>query len=101
MRDLEGDTLAAVHNAVVGPPLDDVTEVEVDGQACLYSPRGDAVVMLNQTASDIWFLCDGSLSEDQIVSRLAASYDVTARSIDTDVRSTIRSFLDAGLLPTR
>lgn len=83
---------------MVGPPHDDVTEVEVDGQVCLYAPGTDSVVVLNQTASDVWFLCDGQLDEQQIVDRLAASYGLPAGDIIDDVREAIRSFQEAGLM---
>lgn len=84
---------------MVGPPFEDVTEVEVDGRACLYSPRATDVVLLNQTASDVWFLCDGSLTVEQVVDRLATAYTVDAAAIDADVRAAVRSFHDAGLMP--
>jgi hypothetical protein len=82
----------------VGPPLDGVTEVEVDGQACLFSPVTNQVLLLNQTASDVWYLCDGTMTLAAVVQRLADVYDVPPNRLRADVRSAVESFVDAGLL---
>jgi hypothetical protein len=88
-----------VRSRPVGPPREGVTEVEVDGSACLFSPAAGGVVLLNQTASDVWYLCDGDLTADEITDRLAAAYRVPAESIAGDVDAAIRSFTESGLLP--
>lgn len=84
---------------VVGPPESNVTEVEVDGRACLLSPLNHDVVVLNQSASDVWYLCDGTESVLQITERLARAYGVTANEISADVEAAVRSFRAAGLIP--
>lgn len=82
----------------VGPAVPGVVEADVDGEACLHSPTSGEVLMLNQTASDVWFLCDGSLTLTQIVDRLAQAYDVAPEEIASDVAAIIDQFGDAGLL---
>lgn len=83
---------------LVGPPAPDVAEVDVEGTACLFSPRVNQAVMLNETASDVWFLCDGTRTISQIVDRLAAVYQVDATAIERDVREAVSRFVDAGLI---
>lgn len=85
--------------ARVGPPVPGVTEVEVEGRACLLSPSTREVVLLNQTASDVWYLCDGDLTLDEVVDRLAQAYDTEPSVIRDDVTDAVRRFVDAGLLP--
>ncbi|KQX69345.1 PqqD family protein [Angustibacter sp. Root456] len=85
-------------DAVVGPPLAGVTEVELDGRVCLYAPSSEQVVMLNDTASDVWRLVDGTLSEQRIVELLAAAYAVGAEQIRPDVVSALATFRAEGLL---
>lgn len=89
-----------VDDELVGPPSDGVTEVEVEGAAYLHSVETNDVVVLNQTASDVWFLCDGSSSAQEIVDRLAQAYDLPQEQIKDDVLTTIASFRRAGLLPS-
>lgn len=86
--------------AVVGPPRGDVTEVEVDGLACLFSPTTGDVLVLNQSASDVWYLCDGTETLAGVTTRLAGVYGVSPESIAADVESAVASFREAGLLGT-
>lgn len=83
----------------VGPPQRAVTEVEVDGRISVYSPSRQELVALNETASDVWRLCDGHHDLPSIVSLLAASYRVQPGVIAGDVESTVGEFVALGLLP--
>lgn len=86
---------------IVGPAVPGVTEATVDDQACLHSPTTGQVLMLNQTASDVWFLCDGSLRLSEVVERLAVVYSVPAAQISADVTHIVDQFYAAGLLCER
>jgi len=89
---LSGDTR-------VGPPAPHILETEVEGEISLYDPRKENVTILNGTASDVWLLCDGTRSTDEIVELLASSYGVDAGQIKGEVTATIDQFVAAGLLP--
>jgi hypothetical protein len=82
----------------VGPPSPEVTESELDGTVCLYSPALNEVLVLNETASDVWRLADGEQSLADIVGVLAHSYGVPADSIHDDVVQLVRQFRESGLL---
>lgn len=86
-------------NALVGPPALGVSEVELDGQVCLYSPAGEHVVVLNDTASDVWRLADGERTVGQIITLLAGVYGCTPADIGADVHAAVESFRAALLLP--
>ena len=42
-------------------------EVEVDGCLSLYRRDAECVMVLNETASDVWRLADGTLAQPEIV----------------------------------
>jgi len=83
---------------LVCPPADTVREVEVDGCLSLYRRDVDRVVVLNETASDVWRLADGTLHDDEIVDLLAAAYGVGPDSIGDDVRATLARLVQEGFL---
>jgi hypothetical protein len=83
----------------VGPPLTGATEVEVDGRVSVFSPLTRQVMMLNDTASDVWRLADGEHDLDEVTTLLATAYSVEVEDISDDVRATVQRFVDAGLLP--
>ena len=82
----------------VGPPAPNVLETELDGEVSLYNPAQEEVTVLNGTASDVWYLCDGTLSAEEIVELLASSYAVPAETIRGEVEQTIATLRKAGLL---
>jgi hypothetical protein len=73
----------------VGPATPGVTEIEVDGRISVYSPVTAEVLMLNETASDVWRLADGTLTLDGLVEALARSYGVQPAAIFDEVSATV------------
>jgi Coenzyme PQQ synthesis protein D (PqqD) len=82
----------------IGPPADDVTVVELDGCASLYSPATANVVSLNETATQVWRRCDGSRALAGIVDDLAAQYGVSADAIAAEVEAVVTGLVEQGLL---
>lgn len=82
----------------VGPPQRVVTEVEVDGRISVYSPSTQQLVSLNETASDVWRLCDGDHDLQSIIHLLASSYGVQPGVIAGHVESTVDELVAPGLL---
>jgi hypothetical protein len=85
-------------NEKVGPPAPHLLETEVDGDVSLYDPTTESVTILNGTASDVWALCDGEHTVEEVTTLLAASYGTTESAIAEDVEKTIRRLRDSGLL---
>ncbi|MBC7677922.1 MAG: PqqD family protein [Pseudorhodobacter sp.] len=83
----------------LGPPDPLVTRREVDGSLMLLHASEPRVIVLNQTASDVWTLCDGTSTLAEIVDVLARAYGVEAAVIRSDVESTVERFLAEGFLP--
>ena len=82
----------------VGPPRSHILETEIEDEISIYDPHSEQVVVLNQTASDVWRLSDGESDLDEIVSLLAAAYGVEGEAIRGEVEETVRSLQDHGLL---
>ena len=82
----------------IGPPSPQILETEIGDEISLYDPVTENVVVLNQTASDIWRLSDGESDADGIVNLLAAAYGVEANRIRQEVEDTITKFREQGLL---
>lgn len=82
----------------IGPPAAGVLEREIDGCLALLSPSEERVLLLNETASDVWRLVDGQLTLDGIVDLLARAYDVDADLIYQDIERTVTLFAENDLL---
>lgn len=82
----------------IGPAASGVSEVELDGQICVYSPEGEQVLALNGTASDVWRLSDGAHTLDEVIQLLSTAYAVDAAAIADDVSQVIERFREARLL---
>lgn len=83
----------------VGPPRPDLTVVEVDDEISIFNPTTGRAVLLNQTASDVWLLCDGTLDLDGILDRLALAYGRSPEQLRPDVLEAIDRFRAEQLLP--
>jgi hypothetical protein len=82
----------------VGPRRIDVVETEVDGDISLFNPHTQRAFVLNSTASDVWRLCDGEHTVDEIVEILAGAYATSPGAIAAEVEGTVRMFRHNGLL---
>lgn len=60
----------------------------------LFNPSSTRIMALNEYASVIWKLCDGSRTTAEIIALLQAAYPEAASSIPEDVVATLKSFLD-------
>lgn len=84
--------------AKVGPPAAHIAESEVDGRISLFDPQSQEVSMLNDTASDVWRLCDGTSTLDQVIELMAKAYGVESDAVGDEVKATVKTFYDKGLL---
>lgn len=87
-----------IRPGTIGPPPPHIIETEVRGDISLYDAQNERVLVLNGTASDVWRLCDGEQTADEIVNLLSRAYRVAPQSILLDVRRTIRRLMEEGFL---
>jgi hypothetical protein len=83
---------------LVGPPVADLAAVELDGLFVIFNPSTGRVSSLNATASQIWRLATGDLTEDAVIDELATRYDVAAGDIRGDVMAALDNLRTEGLL---
>ena len=69
----------------------------IDGETVLYDPLRGHAVYLNETASLIWQLCDGSRTADEMATALQRELPGKPQ-VGEDMRETIARFAAAGLL---
>lgn len=85
----------------VGRQGPDVTVVDVDGRLSLFVPSSEQIVLLNESASAVWALCDGSRTEGAIVSTLAQRCGKAPDEIRDEVRQALVRLANVGaLVPT-
>lgn len=79
-------------------PAPDVVVEDVDDDICLYRADIDEVVVLNQSAGDVWRLADGELTVNEIAERLAIVYRHSVTKLRPDVDSVVGELLHRGYL---
>jgi PqqD family protein of HPr-rel-A system len=70
----------------------------VGQEAILHDRRNGRAHVVNESAAQIWELCDGQNTVDQIASAFAASYDVSVAIVQEDVRSILAKFRELRIL---
>ena len=77
---------------------DDVTFVELDGEAVVYDELRGAVHHLNVSATIVWSLCDGDTSLDEMSRTIAEAFDLNVDDVRPQVSEVLDVFGRAGLL---
>lgn len=83
---------------LVARPSISTIAAEIDGELSLYQPSSETVAILNGTASDIWWLCDGINTVADTVARLATAYSVETNSIRPEVIRVVVDLIRQGFL---
>ena len=79
-------------------PTANVTAEDLDSDVCLYRSDIDEVLVLNQSAADVWRVADGSATVAEIVTQLAAAYGVGIDVVGPDVHTVIDDLTARGYL---
>jgi hypothetical protein len=79
-------------------PAPGLVEEDLDNDVCLYRPDIDEVLVLNQSAGDVWRLADGTMTASEIVLRLAAAYSAEPKAIATEVQQVLSDLQVRGYL---
>lgn len=70
----------------------------MDGELLLYHLGETKILHLNNTASLIWYLCDGKQTITQITSLLVEAYPEAADTMMLSVENTLQDFLMEGCI---
>ena len=85
--------------APIRPKLrDDLTVVELDGEAVIYDERSGDLHHLNATATLVAGLCDGMATVKELATDISRAFGVPENEIDRQVRVLLRRLRGAGLL---
>lgn len=63
-----------------------------------YDRARDHVHVLNSTAREIYLLCDGSRSEEQVAAGIAEKYGLDEATVRADTQATLVQLYELGLL---
>jgi PqqD family protein of HPr-rel-A system len=77
---------------------DDLTVVELDGEGVIYDEETGELHHLNQTATLVFSLLDGTGTIKEIALDLSSAYGQEPKDIEDQLRPLIRGFKQAGLL---
>ena len=75
-----------------------VRELEIDGAITLFHTGTQTALVLNETASDVWRLLDGSRDVEDIVTELITQYDATAERVRRGVEDALDQLTQHRLL---
>ena len=76
----------------------DLAVVELDGQAVIFDERTGELHHLNESATAIFTMCDGSRSPDELTTHISTTFGVPRREVAPDVGALLRRLRDVGLL---
>ena len=76
----------------------DLVRTEIDECFLVLNPANDAVISLNETASDVLFLCDGTLTAGQVVDAMAIHYGQGRDAVVGPVLVVLDELVDLGIV---
>ncbi len=79
-------------------PNKDVSLQRVGQEAILHDRRNGRAHVINESAAQVWELCDARHSLDQIVSAFATLYALPDADVRADVQYILAKFHDLGVL---
>jgi len=85
--------------AAVRPKVrDDLTVVELDGEAVVYDEATGRLHRLNPTATIIFRLCDGTSTIREMAEDISSAFPVAASEVEQQIRVLLRDFRRKGFL---
>jgi len=77
---------------------DELTVVELDGEAVVYDESTSRIHQLNPTATIIFKLCDGTSTVREMAEDISSAFAVGAAEVQQQIRVLIRDFRRRGFL---
>ena len=82
---------------VVGPWAAGAVAETIEGRTAVFLPAAEQILYLNETATTILALCDGTRTEDEIVHATARAYARPAGEVSPEVRRLLRELRAGGM----
>lgn len=77
---------------------EDLTVVELDGEAVIFDENQGSLHHLNPTASIVFSLCDGTCSVPELARDIAEAFGAPLEDVEPHALSVVADFEAAGLL---
>ena len=77
---------------------EDVQARDLGDEFVLYDDNVDRLHVLNRSAREIWLLCDGTRSHEDIAAELCERFDVDLETARGDVAQTVDELTTLGLV---
>lgn len=77
---------------------EDLTVVELDGEAVIYDDISGELHHLNPSATLVFGLFDGTATVRELAADMADAFDVPAQEIESQLRDLVRQFRKLGLM---
>ena len=87
-------------NAQIPKPTGTFEGADVGEEYMFYDRENDRVHVLNTTAREIFLLCDGKRSEEEIIRSLAEKYELDEATARRDTQETLQRLYELGVLET-
>ena len=79
-------------------PSNALTHRDLGDELLFYDGSGDQVHVLNGTARDLYLMCDGSRTLDEVIDRMCEQYDADRATIAADARRIVGQLAELGIL---
>ena len=79
-------------------PSPDHNSRDLGDEMLFYDRQGDRVHVLNGVAREIFLLCDGARTTEEIAKEIVARYEVDLDTAHADVKSTVSQLHELGLV---
>jgi hypothetical protein len=79
-------------------PSADHNSRDLGDEMLFYDRAGDRVHVLNGVAREIFLLCDGERTTEQIANEIVSRYEVDFETAHADVRKTVEQLHELGLV---
>lgn len=77
---------------------EDTASNQVAGETVIAKATTGTVTVLSTLGGEIWEMCDGSTSLDEIISQLGADFDESPGTIRTEVEQFMESMVEKGMI---
>ena len=81
----------------VGPWVAGTVAETIEGRSAVFLPAAEQILYLNETATTVLALCDGTRTEDQIVQVTATTYGRPAAEVASEVRRLLSDMSARGM----
>ncbi len=69
---------------------------EIDGELLLYHAGKTETLYLNESAAMVWYLCNGKMTQSEMIKMFSESYPEHAETMAADIDVAVQAFIEFG-----